>query len=64
MKLFMYQKGVHINVPGVQASSMLSDYTESPDFPDSTVAYSLIGIASAVVKGDGILVQAFSKPNT
>lgn len=56
----LYQKGVHINVPGAQASSMLSDYTGPPDFPGFTVAYSLIGIASAVVKGDGISVQAFS----
>lgn len=60
MKLFMDERGVHTNVPGVQASSMLNDYTESPEFPDFTVAYSLIEIASAVVKGDGVLVQAFS----
>lgn len=56
----IYERGVHINVPEVQASSMLSDYTEFPNFPDFIVAYHLIGIASAVVKGDGILVQAFS----
>lgn len=56
----MYERGVHTHVPGVQASSMLNDYTESPEFPDFPVAYSLIGIAFAVVEGDGILVQAFA----
>lgn len=60
INLFMDERGVYTHVPGVQASSMLNDYTESPEFPDFPVAYSLIGIAFAVVEGDGILVQAFA----